>query len=384
MKTPAPLSDVQKSLPSARTTLEPRPKKKSLITRRVILWLAALIVATVLTLWVVIPVALCNYLNKRGSELPDYICHIDSVQLDLLLCGVNLHGVTLVKRAGHIPVPFFSCPHIHIVLQWHEVLHGSLRSNIVLNRPLVNFVQGPTKEQSQTFLEPVWVEEVKKLVPLRINRFEVHQGDVHYYEFDSSPQIDLEMDQTELTLDNLTNSGGSSDEFPSVLLLTGRPFKRGNLELHMALNVDIKQPTFKEQIRLQNIPAPMLNAFLAKYASVYAKSGNLAFYSEMISEKGSFKGYLKPFFQDLQFEPMPKDRNGIAALWASIVNGLKDVFENDENVIATQIPVSGTYKEPDLDFWSAAFGIIKNAYFEALAQGFKKPELAPVPEKPAE
>lgn len=247
----------------------------------------------------------------------------------------------------------------------------------------MNFVQGPTKDQSQTFLDPSWVQEVKKLVPLRINRFEVHQGDIHYYEFDASPRIDLEMDQTELVLDNLTNNSKSASEFPSTVLLTGRPFKRGSLEADMNVNVDIKQPTFKEQIRLQNIPAPALNSFLAKYAGVYAKSGNLAFYSEMISEKGSFKGYLKPFFEDLQFEPMPKDRQGVEAIWAGIMNGIKDIFENDNKVVATQIPVSGDYKNPDLDFWSAAFGVVKNAYFQALAQGLQKPELAPVTEKPA-
>lgn len=253
-----------------------------------------------------------------------------------------------------------------------------------MTQPIVNFVQGPTKEQSQTFLEPEWVDAVKKLVPLRINRFEVHRGDVHYYEFNASPKIDLEMDEIEVTLDNLTNSSKVPTKFPSTVQVKGRPFKRGNLELHMTVNVDIKQPTFKDQFRIQNIPAPALNSFLAKYAGVYAKSGDLAFYSEMVSENGSFKGYFKPFFQDISFEPMPQDREGLEAIWASILNGLKSLVEDDRDIVATQIPVSGNYKEPDIDFISAAFGIIKNAYFETLAQGFKKPELAPTPEKQTE
>jgi len=333
-------------------------------------------------LWFWVPIYLRDYLNKRGQEFPDYICHVGSVQLDLITCGIQLHDVSLVKRAGKIPVPFFKGPNVHIALQWREVIHGSFRSNITLEQPVVNFVKGPTKTESQTFLEPQWVEEVKKLVPLRINRFEVHRGDVHYFEFDASPRIDLEMDQVELALDNLTNSAKSTSEFPSTVLLTGRPFKRGKLRLDMAVNVDIKEPTFKEQLRLREIPAPALNSFLAKYAGVYAKSGDVAFYSEIVSEKGGFKGYLKPFFQDLKFEPVPKDRGGLEEIWAGIMNGLKDIFENDDKIVATQVPVSGNYKDPDLDFWTAAFGVIKNAYFEALAQGFQTPQLAPVPTKP--
>jgi hypothetical protein len=124
-----------------------------------------------------------------------------------------------------------------------------------------------------------------------------------------------------------------------------------------------------------------LNAFLAKYGSVYAKSGELAFYTEMVSAKGDFNGYVKPFFQNLQFEPMPKDRNGLGELWANLVNGVKDLLENKDNAVATKIPVSGHYNNPDIDFWSAAFGLIRNAYLQALAQGFDHPEIAPAPEK---
>jgi hypothetical protein len=168
---------------------------------------------------------------------------------------------------------------------------------------------------------------------------------------------------------------------PSTAVLTGRPFKVGKLDAHLAVNVDLKQPTFAEKVRLEDIPAPALNAFLAKYGSVYAKSGELAFYTEMVSAKGDFNGYVKPFFQNLQFEPMPKDRDGLAAIWASLVNGVKDLLENKDDAVATKIPVSGHYSDPDVDFWSAAFGLIRNAYLQALAQGFDHPEIAPAPEK---
>jgi hypothetical protein len=92
---------------------------------------------------------------------------------------------------------------------------------------------------------------------------------------------------------------------------------------------------------------------------------------------------MKPFFENLQFEPVPKDRKGLGAIWASLVNGAKDLLENQDNAVATKIPVSGHYSDPNIDFWSAAFGLIKNAYLQALAQGFDHPELAPAPDKHA-
>jgi hypothetical protein len=99
----------------------------------------------------------------------------------------------------------------------------------------------------------------------------------------------------------------------------------------------------------------------------------------MVSHQGTFTGYLRPYFRDLSFEPMPKDRDGLGVLWANLVNAMKDIFENDNGVVATQVPVSGEIKKPDVDFWAAAFELVKNAWFQSLAQGFKSPELAPAP-----
>jgi hypothetical protein len=342
---------------------------------------ALVLLVAFLAIWYTTPYFLRDYLNRKGEGLPDYHLKINWVEIHPWNCSLDVEDVRLAKRSDQVPVPFFTCPIVHVAMQWEEIFHGTLRSSISLVQPVVNFVQGPTPETSQTFLEPEWVTAVKKLVPLRINRFTITQGDIHFYDFHADPEIDLEMDRIELSLDNLTNSNHSTSLMPSTCVLTGRPFKVGKLTANLALNVDLKQPTFAEKVSLEDIPAPALNAFLAKYGSVYAKSGELAFYTEMVSAKGDFNGYVKPFFQNLQFEPVPKDRHGLAAIWASLANGMKDLLENQDNNVATKIPVTGHYTDPNIDFWSAAFGLIKNAYLQALAQGFDRPEIAPAPQK---
>jgi hypothetical protein len=345
------------------------------------LTVALVLLIAFLAVWYLTPIYLLKYLNAKGDSLPDYHLHIEQVQINPWNCSLDLNYLVLKKKSNKIPVPFFTCPRVHLATQWEEILNWSLRSRITITRPVVNFVNGPTEETSQTALEPEWVTVVKQLVPLRINRFTVVDGDIHYYDFHADPVINMEMTDVEVSLDNLTNSKHLKTLMPMTAEMTGRPFKRGRLNVHLALNTEIKEPTFAEKVALENIPAPALNSFLAKYGSVYAKTGNLAFYSEMVSAKGGYNGYAKPFFQDLVFEPMPKDRGGLAEIWSALVNGVKDIFENDQNAVATTIPISGRYTDPDVDFWSAAFGVIENAWFQALAHGFKTPEIAPDPEK---
>jgi hypothetical protein len=345
------------------------------------LTVALILLVLFLVVWYATPIYLRDYLNSKGDSLPDYHLHIDQVQINPWNCSLDLNRVLLVKKSNKIPVPFFTCPRVHIAEQWEDILHWALRSRITITEPVVNFVNGPTEDTTQTALEPEWVTAVRQLVPLEINRFTVVNGDIHYYDFHADPVINMEMTDVQVSLDNLTNSTHSKALMPQTAEMTGRPFKRGRLNVHLALNVDMKQPTFAEKISLENIPAPALNSFLAKYGSVYAKTGNLAFYSEMVSAKGGYNGYAKPFFQDLVFEPMPKDRGGLAEIWSALVNGVKDIFENDNDAVATTIPITGQYKDPNVDFLSAAFGVIENAWFQALSHGFKTPEIAPDPEK---
>jgi hypothetical protein len=327
--------------------------------------------------WYATPIYLRDFLNKRGSSLPDYKLVINRVQINPIACSIDLENIVLHKKNNMIRVPFFTSPDVHIAMQWTQLIHFDFRSNITLQSPVVNFVNGPTASTSQTVLEPAWVDAVKELVPLKINQFKIHHGDVHYYDFHAEPEINLELTELELLMDNLTNTTRSTELMPQTVVITGRPLKVGTLDAHLSVNVDLKQPTFAERVELKDVPAPALNSLLAKYGSVYAKSGNLAFLSEMKSEKGNYNGYMKPFFSNLQFEPMPKDRKGLGVIWASLVNGVKGLVENDKKVIATTVPVKGKYTDPKVDFWSAAFGVLKNAWIEALQEKFNTPEIAP-------
>jgi hypothetical protein len=296
-----------------------------------------------LVVWYGTPYYLRDYLEKRADALPDYKLTIHWLQINPIACSIDLENIVLEKKSNLIPVPFFASRDVHIAMQWTQLIHLSFRSNVTLHEPVVNFVNGPTPETSQTFLEPIWVTEVKQLVPLEINQFKIHNGDIHYYDFHAEPEINLQLTNLELVADNLSNATHTKDLMPTTVTITGHPVKVGELEVHLSCNTDLKQPTF----------------------------------SEKVSKEGSYDGYLKPFFQNLQFEPMPKDRSGLAALWATLLNGVKGLIQDDRKVIATQVPVTGQYKDPNVDIWAAAFGILKNAWIESLKERFNSPEIAP-------
>ena len=93
--------------------------------------------------------------------MPDYKLNIHWVQINPIACNIQLEGLILQKKNNAIPVPFFTARKVLVAMQWTQLIHFSLRSNITLLEPVVNFVNGPTAATSQTILQPEWVTTVQ-------------------------------------------------------------------------------------------------------------------------------------------------------------------------------------------------------------------------------
>ena len=72
---------------------------------------------------------------------------------------------------------------IDLSVQWMALFHGAFVGEIHFEQPVLNFVNAPSKEDSQVGLQEPWTQKIKQLFPLKINRFTVSDGD------DSLPRL---------------------------------------------------------------------------------------------------------------------------------------------------------------------------------------------------
>jgi hypothetical protein len=57
-------------------------------------------------------------------------------------------------------------------------------------------VNGPTEEaRTHTDVDKPWAQKIKQLFPLKINRFAVHNGEIHYRDFSGNPKVDVVVDR---------------------------------------------------------------------------------------------------------------------------------------------------------------------------------------------
>jgi hypothetical protein len=328
-------------------------------------------------IWFYAPYFVRNYINHAFAGLPGYTGRVEWVRLHPLTASVDVYDFHIDKKG--IPVHFFYSPRWNVSLQWSQIFHGTERASVLIYDPRVNMVAGPDSDQSQVGISGVWIDAIKALIPWRVNQVRIFNGDVHFLDFHADPKVDLELNKFEFDAENMSNSKKLKVPLPATIKITGNPLLTGRFEMDMAINFDEQFATFTQSFRMEHVPAVGANSALQKYLKVRVKSGDIGLYSQLTGDKGVYHGYVKPFFNNLEFEPKPADEGNFGAIWSGILNTVKGLFENDDKVIATQADISGRIDDPKINTWSAIAGVLWNAYIEALRPGFDPNRKPPQP-----
>src|SRR4030095_2073255 len=113
----------------------------------------------------VLPIAIQRYVNRVLARDETYIGHVGDVDVALIRGAYQVEDVRIDKRNGKVPVPFFSAENADLSIEWRALFDGALVGEIEFLRHKLNFVAGPTREQSQAGAGVDWRDTVEDLFP---------------------------------------------------------------------------------------------------------------------------------------------------------------------------------------------------------------------------
>ncbi|HMI90029.1 MAG TPA: DUF748 domain-containing protein [Polyangiales bacterium] len=337
------------------------------------LWILAAIAVLVIGLHLALPSIVLRYVNEELDGLDGYAGHVEDIDISLLRGAYQIQGVRIVKSNGRVPVPFFTADEIDISVEWSALFDGDIVAEIDVHRPMLNFVKGPTEKTSQTEPGDNWTETVRDLAPFKINRFAILDGSVHYRDFHSEPKVNIYAQNIRAVARNLTNAEDLSGSLVATFEAKALAMSSGAFELNGKYNPYTKQPTFEVDAKLNRLNIKQLNSFLKAYAKVDAERGKISIDTEIAASKGRFRGYVKPFIDDLQILDWDKENEGfLGKIWEGVVEVAGEILEDqDKDRIATRVPLRGSVDDPEADIWSTIGGVLKNAFLEALRRGIE-------------
>jgi hypothetical protein len=351
-------------------------KKK--IWRRWWFWPLVVILVVVLVVHFMLAIWVRDYVNRKLSEIPGYRGHVAAVTLHLWRGAYQIHHVEITKTGGDVPVPFFSAPLVDLSVEWAALLNGALVGEIYFNQPELNFVK-----DSQIGVDKPWAQKIKELFPLKFNRFVVHDGEIHYRDFNKRPKVDVVFDRVRMLATNLTNSKKLSKTLHANIEIECRPLREGDLRSKIDLDPYAAKPTFSTQAEMEGVPLVKLNDFAKAYAGITFESGTFKLATSVNAKNGDFDGYVEPVFDHMSiFNPAHDAENPISLIWQGIVGGLTRIVRNQpRDRFATRVPLSGTFDEPRPAIIVTLLNVFKNALVKAF-EGKLEEDHAKLPKVP--
>jgi hypothetical protein len=347
-----------------RYDMRSRWQRASLFTR----W-ALMVIMFFIVIRIALPSTVKAYVNHELNTAHDYSGRIGSINMALWRGGYRIHQIHILKKSGNVQLPLFSAPEVDLSIEWRELFHGSIVGEIVLRQPKLNFVSGPDPDQKQTGADERWDKIIESLFPFKLNRIEILNGEIHFQNPSAKPPVDIYLSQLSVTVTNLTNSRNLKQKLPSGLIASGSTIGYGRLDLQLQMDLLQPTPTYEMTCGLTNVDLISLNDFLRAYGKFDVAHGTFALYTSVAADHGSYEGYFKVFFKNLDVFQWEKERkkNVLAIFWQAIVGGVATVFENHvKDQLASKVPISGSYTNSSIGIWTATGTLLQNAFIHAL------------------
>ncbi len=320
-----------------------------------------------LAIRIALPYILLKLVNKELQNIPGYTGHVDDIDVALIRGAYKIKSIKLEKTGGKIPVPFFSAPMIDLSLQWASLFHGRIVGEIEVDQPILNFVKGPTEETSQTKIDSSWTDVVKKLMPLKLNKFEIVEGQIHYRDYHSKPTFDIYTKQVHILAENLSNAEKNKELLPSTITASADVYG-GKATASMKMDALAKTPTFEGKAKLEGMNLVNLNNFIDAFAKFDIKSGEISIYTEAAAKNGLITGYTKPIIKNLKVLNWEKDKEKpLKIAYEAVAEAIAWIFKNhNKEQLATKVEFEGNIKNPNIDIWYLIGQVLKNAFIQAL------------------
>lgn len=313
-----------------------------------------------------LPTLVKNYVNEVLADIPGYYGQVEDIDISLYRGAYVINGMYLNKGTAATQVPFLNFPKSDISIEWKSLFHGKIVSEIIMISPEIIYVFEDQKENPEGG-EPStddWTKALTDIVPIDINHFEIHDGKLAFVQVSADPNIDLQINNLQLTADNLRNVVERERILPSPIKASGVSIGNGKVSLDGYINLIKEIPDMDLSFSIENADATALNDFTNYYAGLDFDKGTFGVYSEIAIADGHMIGYVKPLLTNTKL--IGKDDSFLEVFWEGFVGFFKFALKNQgTDTLATKVPLKGDLNNVEAGVWPTVLNIFKNAWIEA-------------------
>jgi hypothetical protein len=351
---------------------------------KILLWIFLVLMALILIVRFVVSPIVTSMVNKKLDAMPDYKGHVERVKIALWRGGLEANGFTLHDRKRLNDLPIAKFDEVDMRWSWPALFRGKLGGQMRVDRAELNVVQTevPKKEDAdeakkkmeeiKAKVEP-WRKALEQALPMELTHFEMNDSKIRFVDRAHTPNSEIVLEHIHLVVTGLTNRQ-AGEEMPARLALEATLTGNGKLKVNVQADPMKRVPTFTTTMELKPMELRAWNEFLRGNMDADISSGTFEMYAEATAKEGRYEGYVKPFFKELDFKSASDKNDKLGTkIKEAAVDVVTKVFDNDgQDKVASKAPFSGTFATTDVDVWTAVETLLRNAFVEALREGFDR------------
>jgi hypothetical protein len=336
------------------------------------LWLLLVLVILFVIVRLAIPPVAVWYANKKLRNIPGYTGHVSDVDLNLLRGYYQVGGISLFLVDSIKPDPVIRVRAMDFHLYWNALVKRKIVGEAKILDPRISvymrMLKAPKKPEVH---QPPGTVVFRRLLPIKIDKLAVRNGEIHFKNYIQAPNFDLYMKDVTIDVANLTNREKGGEPNYARIDMTGLAMGSGKVVMHAAVNPISTPPNFKVTMKMTGLNVTTMNEFAREYAGFDFERGTFDMVTEITVDRGKINGYVKPIFRDLQIFSWSKDVKNkresiVKKYWEAIVGAAGEIFENQpKDQLATRFAISDTISDPKISVEEAIVNVLRNAFVKA-------------------
>jgi uncharacterized protein involved in outer membrane biogenesis len=334
-------------------------------------WIIILSIAAILLLArIIAPYVLLNVSNKKLEAIEKYDGNIKDVDLRLYKGAYIIKEVAFNKNEGDFSSPFMAANRVEVRIDPSALFkHGKWVAYVIIDSSEINFTRkwkgvGQQTKIAQTGMEVNWLEHFQQLSPLSFNRLEIRNSRINITDHTTKPTIYFQVRSIQVDADNLQNITKVDSPMPGSMHVSAITTGNGKADISMKIDFKNKPPDLDLDFAYEGADMTEWNRIFRAFTDMDLESGQFFCYSELKIKNGDVDGYIKPVMENIEI--LDHDGSFLEKIKEAIAEGVKKLAENEKtDQVSSQVPISGTIKDPDIGTIEALSNILKNAFVEA-------------------
>lgn len=332
-----------------------------------------IIVTILVIIRIVLPFGMKHAINwYLDKKMVTYQGHIDDFDLALYRGSYQIQNLKIWKRTSPAEDAFVDIQKIDVSLAWRALLKFKVLADLEVEGAKLIFVDSEDKKKEQLGADGDWKDISGKLLLIELESVVIRNSEVHFLNKDLKVPFEIVLDRIDIRGTNINNTDSKKELLPSTVTAKARFQRSAPLSGNARMNLISRVPAFDANLKLEKFDITKMNSFFRAYGPFTFTSGTFSFYAEVGTKNSRVKGYIKPFFENLdlidskeKFDSPKRFFNEVALATGNLI-----LRNSATKAVATKIEFEGASQGPNIETWGAVWSSLKNGFVQALAKSF--------------